>query len=246
MLGILIFAIAIAVFLAVISLFRPANRGKIGEDSVNSILSRLSEEEYIVLKDLLLKTDLGTSQIDHVIVSEYGIFVIETKNYSGLITGSENGEEWLKNVYGNKYYFRNPLKQNYGHVKALEKALNIPYSSFIPIVVFTMRATLKVTTTQPVVYTPALLGTVKSYQSKIISPAEVDGIAEKLRELNISTDDNIREHIQSTRNVITEKKTKIENHICPRCGGSLVKRTGKYGVFYGCSNYPKCRYTTHI
>jgi len=31
--------------------------------------------------------------------------------------------------------------------------------------------------------------------------------------------------------------------LCPKCGGKLVERTGKFGPFYGCSNFPKCKYT---
>jgi len=41
----------------------------------------------------------------------------------------------------------------------------------------------------------------------------------------------------------TETKVKVDAGICPKCGGKLVDRTGKYGDFIGCSNYPKCRYT---
>lgn len=41
-----------------------------------------------------------------------------------------------------------------------------------------------------------------------------------------------------------EKKVVGENvKVCPKCGGKLVERKGQYGEFYGCSNFPKCRYT---
>jgi DNA topoisomerase I len=30
---------------------------------------------------------------------------------------------------------------------------------------------------------------------------------------------------------------------CPRCGGNLVEREGKFGKFLGCRNYPKCKFT---
>ena len=33
---------------------------------------------------------------------------------------------------------------------------------------------------------------------------------------------------------------------CPRCGGMLVERNGKYGKFLGCEHYPKCLYTRNM
>ena len=145
--------IAIIVLAKVVAIYRPSILGNRGEAKVRSILSKLPESDYIVRNDILLNTEHGTSQIDHVVVSVYGIFVIETKNIRGWILGDQYGDEWVKNVYGNKYRFRNPLKQNYGHVKALERALELPFSIFIPIVVFSRRARLKIETKQTVIYT---------------------------------------------------------------------------------------------
>ncbi len=42
---------------------------------------------------------------------------------------------------------------------------------------------------------------------------------------------------------IRESKIAKESYKCPRCGGVLVRRNGKYGEFIGCSNFPKCRFT---
>ena len=148
--------IAIIVLAKVVAIYRPSILGNRGEAKVRSILSKLPESDYIVRNDILLNTEHGTSQIDHVVVSVYGIFVIETKNIRGWILGDQYGDEWVKNVYGNKYRFRNPLKQNYGHVKALERALELPFSIFIPIVVFSRRARLKIETKQTVIYTDKL------------------------------------------------------------------------------------------
>jgi len=43
-----------------------------------------------------------------------------------------------------------------------------------------------------------------------------------------------------------KSKNKSDSKVCPKCGGNLVERIGKYGKFYGCSNYPKCQYTKNI
>lgn len=230
----------------VLSIFQPDVLGKRGESHVKSILKKLPENEYRVQNDVLLKTERGTSQIDHVVVSIYGIFVIETKNISGWISGNQYSDEWVKNVYGNKYRFRNPLKQNYGHIKALEKALDLPFSSFIPIVVFSRRAKLKVETTQTVIYAGELLKTIREYQQPLLTTNEINSIAQKIDGLSITSRKNKNEHVDNIRRIVSESETKVKSGICPKCGGSLILRNGKYGKFYGCSNYPKCRFTKQI
>ena len=79
----------------------PKNIGKFGEKRVARKLDWLSKE-YITLNDILLPTNYGTTQIDHIVVSPYGIFVIETKNYKGWIFGHENSEEWKQSLFGKK------------------------------------------------------------------------------------------------------------------------------------------------
>lgn len=94
-----------------------------GEFNVATILSTLSRNDYHIFNNIIVPSKYGTTQIDHVVVSIYGIFVIETKNYKGLIYGGDNAETWTKNMWGNKYSFRNPLKQNYGHVSRCRRLL---------------------------------------------------------------------------------------------------------------------------
>lgn len=90
---------------------KPKIKGYAGEKLVSSTLSfRLPKEQYRILNNILLKTDRGSTQIDHIIVSVYGIFVIETKNYTGWITGGEYSEKWTQTIYKNKTQFYNPIK----------------------------------------------------------------------------------------------------------------------------------------
>ena len=109
------------------------DKGTRGERLVGSELAELPDE-YYVLNDVLLKTWNGkTSQIDHIVVSKYGVFVIETKNYSGKIYGSENAMYWKEyfNSYRRYYWgdsesydLYNPVKQNEGHIRTLKKLLS--------------------------------------------------------------------------------------------------------------------------
>ena len=80
-------------------------KGIIGEKKVSVVLATLPNSDYIILNDVMLPTEKGSTQIDHIVVSLYGIFVIETKNYKGWITGSSYAEQWTKNMYGKKYKF---------------------------------------------------------------------------------------------------------------------------------------------
>ena len=73
----------------------PRQKGKQGELIVRDILSHLPEE-YHVLHDIILKTEKGTTQIDHVVISRYGVFTIETKNYRGEIYGDDTRKKWTQ------------------------------------------------------------------------------------------------------------------------------------------------------
>ena len=238
-----IYGLIFIVLFALMIFFKPQMKGWFGEKAVSTILAMLNKDEYRVLNDIMLNTEHGTSQIDHVVLSPYGIFVIETKNYKGWITGSEFSEQWTKNMYGKKYKFRNPLLQNYGHVKALEKHLGLKTDDFIPIVVFSVDAEIKVKAKSPVIYTVNLNREIKKYQEQKFTCQEVEEFLNKLLALNISSRESKKEHVSTIKTQISDKKENIKNGICPRCGGQLIERKGKYGIFMGCSNYPKCRYT---
>ena len=156
----------------------PTIKGRIGEKSVINKLSKLSKERYILLNDVTIpKSTGGTTQIDHIVVSEYGIFVIETKNYRGWITGNEQDEYWRQTIYKRKERLYNPLRQNYGHVKALEALLS-EYKGlkFIPIVCFSYRADLKVRVTSEVIYSTQLLKTIHKYSDVALTNEDVTRI----------------------------------------------------------------------
>lgn len=98
----------------------PFGKGLLGEAFVNAILYfGLDKEEYRLIKDVTLYTEDGTTQIDHIIVSVYGVFVVETKNMKGWIFGGEHQSSWTQSIYKHKMKFQNPLHQNYKHTKTI-------------------------------------------------------------------------------------------------------------------------------
>lgn len=239
-----IFFLIICVVIGIIwGLLKAKIKGIIGEQKVSSILATLPDKEYKVLNNIMLPTEKGTTQIDHIVLSVYGIFVIETKNYKGWITGGEHSEQWTQNMYGAKYKFYNPLRQNYGHIKTLQGILDVPEEFYVSIVAFSSRATIKVKTMEKVIYFSQIKEIIKGYVIPKIEEDKLDVLMYTILKANIDSKENRKEHINSIRNTTKQNQTAYKAGICPKCGGRLVTRKGKYGKFVGCSNYPKCRYT---
>lgn len=191
----------------------------------------------------MLQSGGHSTQIDHVVISVYGIFVIETKNYKGWIYGGENSEFWTQNIYGHKSQLRNPLWQNQGHIKAIMRLLELP--ELIPIysiVAFSRRATLKLDDSLPVMYWGQVIPYIKQYRNKQLSDAYVNEIYNKLINANVIDRSSRKQHVRSVKQNQYRRNVSVANGKCPRCGGELVLRNGRYGSFYGCSNYPRCTY----
>lgn len=208
------------------------------------------EPKYILLCDLLFpqENNVGSVQIDMVIVSVYGIFVIEAKNYHGVIYGNENSYEWFKYNHGTRYEFMNPIHQNYGHIKCLKSI--IQSDKEIPIysaVIFSEDCRLKAEVKNSFVgYNHDLPDYLQSFSEPVLSEEEVRNISDQLKNANIASIDNFAQHQKESMERKEKFDKKISDRICPRCGGKLVERNGKYGKFYGCSNFPECRFTKNI
>lgn len=232
----------VIIFCILVRVFYKKIRGFMGEFWVKSELNKLPKDKYIVLNDIMIKSSRGTHQIDHIVISKFGIFVIEMKNYYGLITGDEYKDKWMQHLGKNKYYFNNPIHQNYGHIKALEEILNLEEDKFVSIICISNQANVKVKA-KNVTQLDFINDLIKSYEKEILD-ANLIEIKETLEKKNI-TDKSIRKsHVKSIKNNIKDNEIKEKNMICPKCGGELIERNGKYGKFIGCSNYPKCKYTS--
>ena len=221
-------------------------RGTEGEARISRLLSSLPRQEYIVLNDVLLPTNRGTTQLDHIVVSVYGIFVIEVKNYQGQMYGRKDGEEWKKYINGKEYPFLNPLLQNQTHARAGAQACGINTAYIFPLTVFAGSAVLKIMDCEPVIYEYSLLQTIKMHRDKVFTQEQAEYYAKLIDDAIIETPETARAHKQYVREVVSQKKQEVNLGYCPRCNGILVRRKGKYGDFYGCSNYPDCKYTRKL
>ncbi|MFC5452384.1 nuclease-related domain-containing protein [Paenibacillus aestuarii] len=184
--------------------------GELGEYKINIQLDQLPKDtKYlsdIIIKNLKSRT--GYSQIDHIVVSPHGLFIIETKNYNGEIKGSRSDKYWR---VSNRFNMFNPLKQNFGHIKALERILSdFPDLLYISMISFTMRCRLsidselrKIESNELIVYDTELsefisrkINRIKATSSKaLLTESEVQNIYDIIQSSNI-TDPTIRlEHV---------------------------------------------------
>lgn len=232
----------------IIGNLRAKVKGVFGEGLVDLLLRFLPKEQYSFVHGVILKNDRGTSQIDQIVVSQFGIFVIETKNYSGWIGGKENASTWVQILNNTRYRFNNPIHQNYGHIKALQSILpDVPADAFFSIVAFPGDCTLKATAVNSAVgYYADVVPYIKAHTEVLIDPSLLPHIMETIDTNNINSFSSRREHTQEVRDRTARKKAASAAHICPRCGSPLVLRNGKYGSFYGCSAYPACHYMREL
>ena len=173
---ILLLFIAIALFKA----FKPFLKGKMGEFAVSAhVKLYLDKDHYILLNDCTLPDEQNqTTQIDHILLSPFGVFVIETKNYKGWIFGGERQKMWTQKIYKKSFKFQNPLHQNYKHQKVLEAVLaDILDSALIhSVVVFMPDCEFKTQMPQNVFRGAAWTDYIKSFADSVIPPMRLKRI----------------------------------------------------------------------
>lgn len=233
------------------SLFRsPWFKGVFGEFQVNLLLKLfLPKEEYHIINNVTLPTKNGTTQIDHILVSRYGVFVIETKNMKGWIFGSADQKQWTQQIFKHKSKFQNPIHQNYKHLKTLENSLEIPVESIFSVIVFIGESTFKTDMPINVTYARGCIDYIASKSVKILSKEQVRRTITLIGfgRLEPSSKTN-RHHVAHVKQIIESKNN---NKSCPKCGSNMVLREAKRGPntgnkFWGCSSFPKCRSVVKI
>jgi restriction system protein len=148
--------------------YRLQNRGE--ELLRNTIIKNLPSTSWHLLNHVTLKTADGTTQIDHVLVSRYGVFVIETKHYTGWLFGDAKSKQWTQVIYGIKHRFQNPLHQNYKHIKAVQELLDfLSPEQIIGVVVFTGDAEFKTNTPEGVFNAENVVKYLKGYSEEVLT-----------------------------------------------------------------------------
>jgi len=126
----------IPLVLLIVYIASPRFRGDIAETRVRRILAAgLEKNRYTVLNDVTIPSSGGTAHIDHIVVSRFGIFVIESQHARGSVSGGEFQERWKQYHLRRFTRFENPMHRNALQVQALENLLKVPASKLQPVVV---------------------------------------------------------------------------------------------------------------
>lgn len=220
-------------------------KGWTGEIKTSLVQRFLLSNEYHVFNNLIVPSGPRTTQIDHVIVSKYGLFVVETKNMSGWIFGGKDQAQWTQVFHRRKVQFQNPLRQNFLHTRSVAEYLGIPDIKVYSLIIFWGDCEFK-TPMPPNVIKGGLnveyANYIKGMRDTLFEDDEVDRICSTLKHVKDGT--NIRTQFEHVRNLKRDFESDTK---CPRCGADLVERVASKGknaggTFLGCKRYPACKY----
>ena len=160
---------------------------------------------YKTLQNIYVPYKDSTSEIDVLVAHKKGIYVIESKNYSGWIFGSENQQQWTQMLNKNaKEKFYNPIRQNKTHIKALSEYLQIEPSKMKSYIVFSERCELKKVpenTDRYVItkrnYLLDLINRNMTDKQDIFTDEEIDEITRKLEPLTNASQEIKDKHIEN-------------------------------------------------
>lgn len=189
------------------------NKGRIAEYYTWRILDNQSEYKKVLI-NLYIPNEHHTSEIDSVLINKYGIFVIESKGYSGWIFGNEIQKNWTQIIYKNRNKFYNPIMQNRNHIKALASILEVnDMNIFRSYIVFSERCELKkITITKPnvrVIKRNQLQNTLNQDYEKygsILTNSQIKDFNDKLTKYMFFKDDIKNEHIKYVEKLKNEKR----------------------------------------
>lgn len=264
MTGIVALIVLATLLLAVIAFAKsPFFKGWFGEAMINIFLPmKLRQKGYYFLKDVTLPTSDGrTTQIDHIIVSRYGVFVMETKNLRGWIFGTADDATWTQKFRRSSFSMQNPLRQNYKHVKVLQELLQLPDRVFQSVVFLGPDCRFK-KEKPPGLLTTGYSKYIASFTQDLLTEEQVKTVLEKIQQTRLAPGlKTHRQHVENVRQIIAEKNksgpartdivvatSSVSPSVpaCPLCGSVMVARVARRGKspgekFWGCSGYPKCR-----
>lgn len=243
--GVIFILIPLAILIGILK--SPWFKGLTGEFIVNVLAKlMLNKNEYHIIKNVTLPVENGTTQIDHIIISIYGVFVIETKNIKGWILGKPQDETWTSNLFRRSNKFQNPLRQNYKHLKAVRQMLNLQDDQIHSLVVFVGDSRFKTSMPDNVTHGYGYIRYIKSKTHRVLSAQQVTEIISNIENGRLIPSFKAhQEHVVYVQQIKSDKQNSV---ICPECGEKLFLRTAKKGhnigkKFWGCAAYPKCRFT---
>jgi len=190
--------------LVVVILKSPWFKGWLGELQVNLVtMLFLRKDNYHLIKNVTIPAEGGTTQIDHVLVSQFGVFAVETKNLSGWIFGKEQDGYWTQKLYRHTAKFQNPLRQNYKHTKGLSEMLGISDDKIHSVVVFPGETTFKTQMPENVTRLRGYIRYIRSKTKPLLTEGEVKRIikiiGEKRMPVGVKTNFQHVDHVKNIK-----------------------------------------------
>jgi len=162
---------------------------------------RFAPPDYHLLNHVTLRLDGGTTQVDHILISRFGVFVIETKNHKGWIFADPGSRYWMQILYRARYRFQNPIHQNQRHVRAVRNLLDfLPPDTIQSNVVFTGDAEFKTDIPDGVFQLVGYLSHIARHTKEVMSVNRVQFCVGRLESARLSiTRTTDLEHVQNLR-----------------------------------------------
>lgn len=220
---------------------------KLSEDELK-LLNLFGKKGRILRNAYIPKSNGKTTEIDLLYITQKGVFVLESKNYSGWIFGNENDKQWTATFpNGERRRFYNPVRQNQNHIKWLKRYIGANFPCY-SVIVFSERCELKrIMVTTPGVGVVkrdrlfSLIGDNWDSFPDYFTDELIEGMYNKLKQCTDVDEKTKQKHVRDIKGYY-EYDEKMDK--CPLCGSSLIKETGRGITSVCCSKMPLCRYMT--
>ena len=155
-------------------------------------------QSYHLMNNMTLRLKDGTTQIDHVLVSRFGVFVIETKHYNGWIFANPKQPKWTQMLAKQKFQFQNPSFQNFRHVLGVQSCLSfLPPQAVCSAVVFTGEAQFKTPMPENVFHLPSFVDYIRRQTVEVLSENSLHLAVGRLETMRLAlTSKTDVEHVQ--------------------------------------------------
>ena len=165
----------LALIIAFIS--SPRFRGDIAENRVRRLLANgLNKSRYTVLNDVELPAGGGTVHVDHIVVSRFGVFVIESQYAKGMISGGEFQDRWKQEYWGRTKRIENPMHRSAVQAETLGRLLDISAPKIHPIVVMTGQSGMKTRSPAHLVPAEQLISYIRKKGTHVLEPEQADQV----------------------------------------------------------------------
>lgn len=178
------------------------NKGARGEYRTSQFLEEAPFKKKMLFNVYIPNRSGAMTELDIIMITTKGIYVVENKNYSGWIFGDENSKNWCETIKGKKFFFYNPVKQNKSHIKNLEKVLQIGDEKYISLIIFNANANLKkISTESKNLYVIASQQIKKFFQEQNTLPdqltsEEIETLYQKLLPGTQLSDEEKKQHVE--------------------------------------------------